>query len=546
MKSEKKLFKVLKQPVFQIGLIFFLTLIIYSSSFIIPFIWDDEVQILGNKFVTEGGFLKDIFTTSVMMGGNGPGGNSFYRPLVILLYRFEYIFFGSDPTGFHIISLVFHFINIAFVYFLARKIACRHFPILPSGLCAFLASFLFAFHPANAEAISWLASQGDLMATSFALGALLFLFLWTEDNFGNWKFLAGAQILFFLTLFTKESFFVFPLTFLVYLFYFFRKSISSIYKFIEVFFIPAIIYVFFRFLIAKIYFGSTLSLMAKASLLERFLTAITSLADYLKIIIFPVPLFTDRQFVIKGLTDYRFIISVSVLILLAVVFLWLHKKASPAISFLGFWFLIGIFPVLNVVFITGQAMAERYLYFPAIGIFILSALGLVFLIKETPSFLRAVVALFLLIIFCFFGRTVMARNELWQKPLDFYQHDANLSPESFLLQNNLGVELFRQGRYEEAGKAFAKAIEIEPKYGVSHNNLGAIFQRRGEAEEAILEYKKAIELSGYYLAYINLSDIYIGEERYGEAISLLEQAAKIFPYDSAIFSRLEFFRQKQK
>lgn len=590
--------KILKLPGFQISLIIFLTFFIYFGVFKIPFVWDDEVQILGNQFVIKGGFLKEIFTTSVMTGGSAPGGASFYRPLVILFYRLEYIIFSPHPARFHLISLFFHFLNISLIYFLVRKISQKHFPKLPVCLSAFLASLLFALHPVNVEAISWIASQGDLIATSAILGAFLILFSLfhhietAKERGGGWKYLIAVQVLFCLALFTKEPIIVFPIIFLIYLILFYpvrgkgpktsvvlslkeetpngvypiKKNISVYLKFVLTSAIPVSFYAIFRFLVAKIYFRSSLSLISEANFFQRFLTAVTSLGNYFKLLVFPSPLFTDRQFLITKLSDYRFIFSFLAIILLIFILLKIHRKKA-IFSFFGLWFFTGILPGLNLFFPSGPAMAERYLYFPGIGLIFLIAFGLTYLfhpirsnhalpgegrdsapmvrisnwVKKNSKTLKIIFIIILIINFVFWANIIIARNKIWQEPLKLYQHDAKFSPQSFLLQNNVGVEFYRQEKFEEAEKAFTKAIEIEPRYGIPYNNLGVILVQKGEIEKAIKNYKTAIELSNYYLAYINLSDIYLKEKNYQEGILLLERAVNFFPYNPQILSRLAYF-----
>jgi len=534
--------KILKSPVFQISLILILVTIVYFNVFKVPFIWDDEVQIVGNQFVTNSGFFKEIFTSTVMQGGSGPGGASFYRPLVVLFYRFEYILFGLNPAGFHLISLLFHFLNIVLIYSLVRKITQKYLLKLTS-LAPFLACFLFAFHPINVEAVSWIAVQGDLVAASALLTSFFLLIFWAESGFQKRKYLIGAQCLFCSALFIKEPTIIFPLIFFIYLliFYPIRKNFSNwvaYLKFILTSVATVSIYAVFRFLIAKIYFGSSLSLIGKASKMEHFLTDITSLGNYFKLIFFPSPLCSDRQFIISHVSDCRFIISALFLIFLIFLFIKFRKKISPIIHFFTAWFFIGILITINFLFPGGPVMAERYLYFPAIGLIILIAFGLSYIFQKPSKRWRFFLIFLFIINFAFWGYKIWTRNQQWQSPLSFYQHDAQLSQNSFLLETNLGVEYFRHKNFDEAEKAFLRAIEIEPSYGVAHNNLGVILKQKGKTEEAVSEYKKAITLSNYYLAYINLGDIYFTNQNYKEAILLLKRASNFFPYNSAVLSRL--------
>jgi len=95
----------------------------------------------------------------------------------------------------------------------------------------------------------------------------------------------------------------------------------------------------------------------------------------------------------------------------------------------------------------------------------------------------------------------------WKDGLTLYSADAKINTNSFDLENNLGVELFRRGGLEEAKPHFEKSLQLQPKWHFSLNNMGAIYQRQGNTEKAKEYYRKVLETSDYYLAYENLSAI---------------------------------------
>ncbi|MFH1048284.1 MAG: tetratricopeptide repeat protein, partial [Patescibacteria group bacterium] len=106
--------------------------------------------------------------------------------------------------------------------------------------------------------------------------------------------------------------------------------------------------------------------------------------------------------------------------------------------------------------------------------------------------------------------------------------------ESFNLENNVGVELFRAGKIDEAADYFRKSIALQPEWSASQNNLGAVLERNGDLDGALAQYKKAIGISDYYLAYENIGGMLIKMKKYDEAGTFLENALRKFPANNTL------------
>ena len=157
------------------------------------FVWDDKNLILNNPWMRHSQTIIDTWKSD--LGTHQWWRQTGYRPLVILFYWLEFKLFGSNPMGFHAVTLLLHILNTALVFKLCQT--------KTSGIAAILASAVFAIHPVQVEAVSNIASHTDLMATS---GILVSLLLWTRPH---WRW--SCALFIFLALCSKESAIVGPL-----------------------------------------------------------------------------------------------------------------------------------------------------------------------------------------------------------------------------------------------------------------------------------------------------------------------------------------------
>lgn len=131
-------------------------------------------------------------------------------------------------------------------------------------------------------------------------------------------------------------------------------------------------------------------------------------------------------------------------------------------------------------------------------------------------------------------RTIIREFD-WRDGLTLYSQDIKNSQNSFDLENNLGVELFRVGDFANAKKHFQKSVELSPQWWTNWNNLGAIYEREGNLEKAQEFYRKSIDNGQYYLAYENYAKILYKEGKTEELKNFLEnEALKVLPYNQLL------------
>jgi Flp pilus assembly protein TadD len=193
------------------------------------------------------------------------------------------------------------------------------------------------------------------------------------------------------------------------------------------------------------------------------------------------------------------------------------------------WYLGTLVPVIGLVQVGSQPMADRYTYVPLIGLFLIVAWGVPDLLARSPHRDLALGAAAGLVIL---GCTVGARRQVqhWRSSVALWQHALAATAENHRAHNNLGHALAREGRTGEAIAHYTEALRIKPDYAEAHNNLGFALAEQGRASEAIVHYSEALRVVPDYVeAHNNLGVALAGEGNDDGAIRHLSEAVRIEP-----------------
>ncbi|MEK7521517.1 MAG: hypothetical protein AAB599_01805 [Patescibacteria group bacterium] len=487
------------------------------------FVWDDEEMVVNNSAIFKLSNIPQLFSSATFnTGGSGLGG-WFYRPLVMLTFLLIHTVFGLWTPAYHLVQLAFH-LGVGVLVFLLFKdmlaIGGNRF----SRIVAYGLSLIFLVHPANTESVGYISALGEPLFALFVLGAL---YLVIKAKFTRKRLLATG-VLFALGLLTKEGA-VILLPIAILWSFFFQKR-RELFRVTAALLSGLGIYLFIRLS----FFGiqtqrpDFISPISDASFYHRLLTGVGNFFVFLKTFVFPKTLAIANHEVITNPTDCRFIIgTILVLLFLSSSVLWFLKKKKLELFFL-MWFLISYLPVSNIIFPLDMSFADRWLYFPMIGL--LGLIGVLLLRVKYKLFLSVLVLLFFSV--ALFSTRTIVRNTNWRNGLTLYSHDVRIN-DNFDLNNNYGVELFRNGDIENAKMHFEKSISQRPEWNVPHNNLGATLEREGDLEGAKKEYKRSVELGDYYLSFQNLAAILVSTHD-PNALDFIKTAFGKFPNSPSI------------
>ncbi len=218
-----------------------------------------------------------------------------------------------------------------------------------------------------------------------------------------------------------------------------------------------------------------------------------------------------------------FILGISVMVICA-------RRARPHLLVGWLWYLLTLIPVIGIVQVGRQSMADRYTHLPLLGIFIACAWGAGEIVSRFPSSRAGVVALAaVILITC----AVLTRNQLgyWQNSETLFRHALLVATKNNEVANeDLGNYLADQGRNDESIPYFREASRIEPENGSVHNDLGVSLLTGGDATQATQEFQQALHIHPESTnALVNLGVALDVQHQPKEAIAYLEKAIALAP-----------------
>jgi len=517
------------------------TLALYNPVNRHPFVnYDDDRYITENLHVHNGLTWRTItwaFTATEQ-------GN--WHPLTWLSHALDYQLFHQNPAGHHFTSLLIHAAN-AVLLFLFLVYATRRL-----GPSLFVAA-LFALHPINVESVAWVAERKNVLCTFFFFATLI-AYCWYARQ-PDWRRYLVFAGLFVLGLMSKPMVITLPFVLLL-LDYWplgrirggradataapLSKLVVEKLPLIALSAASAVI------TMQAQRAGGAMRSTAQFSLAVRLENAVMAYAMYLWKMIWPSHLSPIYPHPGDSLAGWQ--VGTSALVLLAVTAVALKFRARRYLLTGWLWFLGTLVPVIGLVQVGDQAMADRYAYIPLVGIFIMIAWRIADLAdsKQIGLVVRVIPAACVLLALSFATNRQLG---YWSSNYDLWTHAVAVTGRNFIAQDNLGGALLWLGKTDEAYLHFQAAAEINPLDPMSRSNLGAYLQEHGHMAEAIEKYNRVITLTsdpGLLAAtYANLGAAYrkLGEDE--KARTSYDQALQLNPNQYNVYLGLGELLEKQ-
>lgn len=498
--------------------------LIFQNSLNGKFIWDDEAQILHNPFITSLKNIPLLFTGGTFYIENSQQAlqGVYYRPLMTLFYTLIYHFFGLNPFAFHAVQLIIHILN-AFLLFLLflRLIKWRN------NITPFLLSVLFLIHPMNSETVSYIANLQDVLFFFFGILSLHFL-ISRKANIRNYSI---SFLFLFLSFLSKETALVFVFISTIYIYLLNRKLLKLT---IVLNFFLIIVYAYLRCGLAHICTSAHKPNPVGDLPFLMYLANVPILSFYyIKTFFAPLTLAIGQCWVVKSFGWKNFYIpliimsGISVYLLFVLFKLYIQKHLYKKLYvFFVSWFCLSLLFHMHIVPLD-FTVSDRWFYLPMAGL--IATFGLLLHIYEEKKSLVPILSILCVVIVLFSCKTYQ-RNFDWKDNFTLFSRDIYKSENSFNMENNLGVELFRRKKHDEALIHFKKAAELAPDWHTPWTNIGIIYHLKKQYSKAEFAYKKAIELHGLYKAYQNYISLLVEEGKTKDALRFIETVAlKEFP-----------------
>jgi protein O-mannosyl-transferase len=477
---------------------------------------DDPEYIIDNYQIQQGINIQPIkwAATNVVRGN--------WHPLTLLSHMLDWSLFGANASGHHLVSLFLHIGAVIFLFLFLNKTTNN---IWPSAFAA----ALFALHPLRVESVAWASERKDVLNMFFGMACLYSYAFWAEKEKLFQYFL--CLILFALDLMSKPMMVTLPFVLMLLDYWPLKrwpnafdgqgKSVNSVGKLIgeKIPFIGLTIATSILTFWAQSK-SDLIASMKQLSFLERSTNAIVSYVTYLEKIFWPVNLSIFYPYELQLLAKVLF--SGIVITLITLVVLYYFKKLP--FLFVGWFMYLGtLVPVIGLVQVGSQAMADRYTYMPSIGISFMLAWGIPYLTKS-GNIRKKVLFPAAIAIIIFLSVLTWNQCGYWKNSKTLFSHALSVTKNNHLAHNNLGFSFFNEGRIGEAFYHYNRAISIVPDLHGYYINRGNAYVSLGRYQPAINDYNKAISLKPDYVnAYYNRGTLYGKIGQYNLAIEDLNK-----------------------
>lgn len=489
--------------------------------------WDDAVYVSTNPYVTSGITGKGItwaFTTFEQAN---------YHPLTWLSLMIDAEIFGNRPWGYKLTNLLLHLANTVLVIAIFWRGTVRYWP-------SFFVGALFAIHPLHVESVAWVSERKDTLSTLFVLAAILaYVDFARHRTASKYGMLLG---LFTLSLLSKQMYVTLPVLLLLLDYWPLgrigktRPQAGSVADFPPVTLIRAILEKIPILVLSAVASLVIIQLQtrefsaqhASFSLQERVGNSIVGYVAYIEKTFVPLQLYFFYPYPNDGYDSRTIAVSAAILVAVTILSLALIRRAP--FFFVGwFWYLISLSPVIGIIQVGFQAYADRYTYFPLIGIFVM----VVWSVALLPSLYKGqgtVFGAFGVAIVLVLG--VLSRQQVntWRDSETLARHALQFDPLNHQANAVLGYAAFSKHRWDEAEKCFALAVESKYAPATHHLNYGTVLLCLNKLDEASKEFEATLKAlpeepnSKYQLGLFAAAD-----GKYPEAIKLLTEAQKEQP-----------------
>jgi len=486
---------------------------------------DDDMYVTNNPMVLAGltwPGIKWAFTAR---------HSSNWHPLTWLSHMLDSQLYGSWPGGHHLTNIVFHLANTIFLFLFFVRVTQA---LWPSALVA----ALFALHPLHVESVAWVSERKDVLSAFFWIATM-----WAYAGYATsptiWRYLAVA-FLFALGLMGKPMLVTLPLVLLLLDYWPLDRikglapvptlSLRStpqpepvkqsvwrlVYEKIPLFTLSVISCLIT--LSAQSGSGSVMPLDIRP-LGPRIANALVAYVKYVGKLFWPPPM---AMFYPLAPVPWWQALAAAVVLLTVTTLLLARARRSPYLAVGWLWYLGTMVPVIGLVQVGGQAMADRYTYIPFIGLFIIVAWG-IFEVTASWRFRKAILALGTagVLAACFWATWVQIGY--WRNSETLFVHAIRVTGPNYMAYNHLGMHYANEGKYDQAVIMYKNALMVAPAYPPAYNNLGIIYANEGKFDQAIALFKKAIQLTpGNPSYHRNLALAYDKQGKHAEARAVME------------------------
>jgi len=501
-----------------------LTVALYAPVLRCQFLtFDDPEYVTENRHVRAGltldGLVWAFRATTV--------GN--WHPLTMLSHMLDCQIYGLRPWGHHLTNVLFHAANSVLLFLVLTRMTGA---VWRSASVA----ALFAAHPAHVESVAWVAERKDVLSAFFCLLAVWAYARYVENlksQISNFKFFYALTLVFFaLALMAKPMAVTLPFVLLLLDFWPLGRVRGLDWPSwrrlaVEKWPLLALSAVWCGITIWAQRVGHAVASAAVLPLSERINHAMISYLAYMRVLVFPWRLsayypYPHHEPMVWGAEAAA---ALALMTWLAVA----GARQRPYLVTGWLWFLGMLVPVIGLMQVGGQGWADRYIYLPSIGFFVI----VVWAGAEWAARHPAVKLLVPLLVAALVALTT-GELQYWKDTRTLFGRAMEVTANNYLAMSLVGTVEEDQGELDDAIRLYRQALACKPAYPEAHFFLGRVLEKKGQTAEAMSEYLEALRLRpDFDTAHIMVGLLLAKERRFDEAVTHYQAALKTDPESAA-------------
>jgi len=500
------------------AIIAFLAFLVFLPSLQNDFVdWDDYEYVYDNFHIRslDGSFFRWAF---------GHFYNSNWHPITWISHAIDFSLWGLNPIGHHLTNNALHALNTFLVIVLVmRLIEERNYVLSQNGPSFFLnrqatliaagvTGLLFGLHPVHVESVAWVAERKDLLCALFFLLSIIMYTKYLrliDSRVDREKPLLLVRTylsslgFFILALLSKPMAVSLPAVLIILDWYPYDRYRSlNISKSALLEKLPFILLscLSSALTVAAQKAGASLASIEEIPLSTRLLTGMKSLSAYLGKMIIPldlIPFYPYPTLKDMPLLAWEYLSAIIIVIAITAACLVVARKQK---LFLSAWsyYVITLVPVLGIVQVGSQAMADRYTYLPSIGILLVVGVCVSWLLTKkfiSNPWIKPVSVFVIISSLVLMAYLTYMQIGVWRNSIDLWSYVIEKEPQTVpRAYYNRGVVFYRMRQFDKAITDFDKAISLRPSYYKAYNNRGLVLAQMGHYDLAIENYNIVIDL----------------------------------------------------
>jgi tetratricopeptide (TPR) repeat protein len=488
---------------------------------------DDPEYVMRNSHVLAGLTWADIRWA---LGSSYPSSN--WHPLTWISHMADVQLYGGNPSGHHFTSVLLHIFGVVLLFLLIESATGR-------ALRSAAVAALFAVQPLNVEAVAWISERKSVLSVLFFLLAI--------GAYGWYAKRPGAARYFWVILFfglgITAKVMVIPFPFALLLLDYWplarlpgidgegkRREFFSALRALVIEKIPLFLMAAAGGAVTVYVHSREHALTASMPFGWRFKNAIFSYVAYLGKAVWPVGLAPYYPHPENTLT-WTVVALAGFALAGITAMVWRFRKRKYLLT--GWlWYLGTMLPMIGFVQTGRQGMADRFMHIPMMGL-LFAAVWLIGDLAAEKHWQKEIpIAIFLLALAPYAAVTVKQIG-YWHDSYTLFEHTLEVTKNNGFAENNFGVALVERGQPELAAPHFMAAVRLSPDLASPHYNLAVLLQKHNQLNEAEHQYRAALALSSDQAEIVqshnNLGILYLGEQKYPEALTELSAAIALDP-----------------